>query len=307
LSGCGYIGEPRPPALHVPQPVADLRVLEYGDHLIFDFTIPPLTTEGLAIAELGPTELLAGPAVTPFDLGKWEAGAETIPLAVEKPGAVQKDLPAGKWVGKDMTFAVRLSSVRGRKSALSNAVTIPVQPPLPVPAAFHAESTAAGVKLTWSGTEPSFRVLRQGPGEQNPSALGETNKPEYLDPSAQFDRTYRYIVQALSGKSESEISAPVSVTPKDVFPPAVPSGLTVVSGIGTIELAWDRDTDSDLKGYRVYRAAGSGEFQRVAEVEVPAYSDREIESGKRYRYAISAVDQSGNESARSAAADAVAQ
>ena len=33
-------------------------------------------------------------------------------------------------------------------------------------------------------------------------------------------------------------------------------------------------------------------------VETPAYSDHAVESGKRYRYAVSAVDQLGNESAR---------
>ena len=42
-------------------------------------------------------------------------------------------------------------------------------------------------------------------------------------------------------------------------------------------------------------------------VEAPNYSDRRVASGKRYRYAISAVDLLGNESARSQPVEAAAQ
>jgi len=308
LSGCGYVGEPLPPALHIPQRVQDLRVLQYGDRLVIDFTIPPVTTEGLAVKELGPTELTAGPNATPFDRAKWEAAAETIPLPTDKAGAVHDEIPAGKWAGKDMVFGVRASNARGRKSAWSNLVFLGVQAPLPVPAGLRAEATASGVKLTWSDTAPSYRVLRKGPDEQKPSVLAETEKSEHLDATAQFDRTYEYIVQGLRDKAESEVSAPVSITPKDVFPPAVPSRLTVVAGIGTVELAWDRDTEPDLRGYRVYRSVDGGEFQRIVDlVDVPAYSDHNIQAGKRYRYAVTAVDQVGNESACSTPGEATAQ
>lgn len=283
-------------------------MLQYGDRLVIDFTISPLTTEGLALKELGPSELLAGPNAAPFDVSKWQAAAETIPLTTGKPGAVHEEIPAANWTGKDVIFAVRASNAKGRKAALSNLVSIRVQPPPAVPAAVRAEATASGVKLTWSGNEPSYRVLRKGPDEQKPSILAETNKPEYLDASAQFDRTYEYSVQGLRDKAESEISAPVSITPNDVFPPAIPSGLTVVAGIGTIELAWNRNTEPDLRGYRVYRAVGDGPFLRITDlVDVPAYSDRNVETGKRYRYAVTSVDQVGNESARSEPGEATAQ
>ncbi len=307
LWGCGYIGEPMPPALNIPQAVKDLRVVQYGDRLVIDFTISSLTTEQLPVKQLGEIELRVGPGSTPFDASRWVAGAKEIPVAAEKPGAVQREVPAGEWTGKDVVVGVRLSNAHGRKSPWSNLALLQVQTPVPVPAAVKAEPTAAGVKLAWSGAAPSFRVFRKGPGEQKPSVIGETGKPEYLDASAQFDRAYEYIVQALRDKAESEVSAIVTVTPKDIFPPAPPSGLTVIIGVGTIELAWDRNTEPDLRGYRVHRAGENGEFRPIAEfVDVPAYSDRKFESGKRYRYSVTAMDQAGNESARSAAVDAIA-
>jgi hypothetical protein len=307
LWGCGYIGEPMPPALKIPQAVQDLRVVQYGDRLVVDFTIPSLTTERLTIKELGPVELRVGPGGTPFDVNRWVAAAKEIPVNFDMPGAVQKEVPAGEWTGKEVVVGVRLSNTRGRKSPWSNLVSVQVQSPVPAPVAVKAEPTAAGVKLTWSGVAPSFRVFRKGPSEQKPSVLGESGKPEYLDASAQFDRTYEYIVQALRDKAESEVSAPVSVTPKDTFPPAPPAGLTVVTGVSTIELAWERNTEPDLRGYRVYRASDNGDFSRIAEfVDVPAYSDHKFESGKRYRYAVTAIDLVGNESARSALVDTIA-
>ena len=61
-----------------------------------------------------------------------------------------------------------------------------------------------------------------------------------------------------------------------------------------------------FKGYHVYRAEGDGEFQKIATlVEAPAYSDATAQKGKRYRYAVTAVDTSGNESARSNPQEAI--
>ena len=67
-----------------------------------------------------------------------------------------------------------------------------------------------------------------------------------------------------------------------------------------------RDTDADLAGYRVYRAAAGGAWQKLADVSaVPNYSDASGEHGKTYRYAISAFDKAGNESERSSPVEIV--
>jgi fibronectin type 3 domain-containing protein len=80
----------------------------------------------------------------------------------------------------------------------------------------------------------------------------------------------------------------------------MPMGLTALAGINTIELSWDRNTEEDLKGYRIYRALEAGPFERLAElVEDPAYSDKSVTPGKKYKYAVSSIDQAGNESAKS--------
>ena len=125
----------------------------------------------------------------------------------------------------------------------------------------------------------------------------------HVDPEAKNGQEYEYRVQSFVGSAESEWSPYVKITPKDVFPPEVPAGLTALAGISTVELSWDPSTAEDLKAYRVYRSEDNGEFKVVADVDTPAYSDKQAQAGKLYRYAISSIDQTGNESAKSAPAE----
>ncbi len=76
-------------------------------------------------------------------------------------------------------------------------------------------------------------------------------------------------------------------------------------GPNSIELAWDPNTEPDLSGYRIYRSAAGGPFEKLADVQpVPSYSDKSAKKDTAYRYQISAMDRAGNESPRSAPADA---
>ena len=40
LSGCGYAGEPLPPALSRPMRVTDLQAVERGENIAVQFTVP---------------------------------------------------------------------------------------------------------------------------------------------------------------------------------------------------------------------------------------------------------------------------
>jgi fibronectin type 3 domain-containing protein len=126
-----------------------------------------------------------------------------------------------------------------------------------------------------------------------------------VDPITEEDAEFTYRVQALlpAGKAvaEGEKSHAVSVTYKDVFPPAVPSALTAIAGVGSIELTWEPNHEPDLRGYQVYRAEASGALAKLGEVTGEViYSDKTVVHAKRYVYAVSAVDKLGNESKLSA-------
>ena len=96
--------------------------------------------------------------------------------------------------------------------------------------------------------------------------------------------------------------------PVHARPPAAPAGLRAVASAASIELSWDANSEPDLAGYRVYRSTNGSAFEKIADGnEIPAYSDRAVEAGKTYRYVVTAVDKSGNESGRSAEAEGVLQ
>jgi fibronectin type 3 domain-containing protein len=96
----------------------------------------------------------------------------------------------------------------------------------------------------------------------------------------------------------------VTFTAADVFPPAVPSGVTALAAADSINVAWHRNTEPDLKGYCVYRSTNNGPFERQGDlIGVPTYTDRKVEHGKTYAYRVTAVDKRGNESEPSSSVD----
>jgi hypothetical protein len=135
----------------------------------------------------------------------------------------------------------------------------------------------------------------------------------FLDQTFEWEKTYSYrstvvSVVEIAGKPsevEGDDTPEAKVFAHDVFPPAVPTGLQAVfSGPGQqpfIDLIWAPVTDSDLAGYNVYRhESGSAPVKLNPEpVKTPAFRDVQIAPGKTYFYSVSAVDQRGNESARS--------
>jgi len=287
LYGCGTIGEPMYPSLNIPVRITDLRVLEHESALVIDFTIPNQTTDGVTVKSVRGVVL--------------RVGDREVAVDKNRPGPVHVQTPVEGLAGKEVLVHVRLIGAKGHESDWSNPITITVVPPLATPAQLKAEGVPEGVKITWSAPgESHFRVYRLA------EKIGESDGPEYVDKTTEYGKTYQYSVQGVNGAAESGISETASITTKDVFPPAVPAGLTASPGINSVELAWDRNTEPDFKGYRVYRSVDNGPFQLIGDmIDGPSFSDKNIEAGKHYRYAVSTVDRVGNESNQSAAVEVI--
>ena len=150
-----------------------------------------------------------------------------------------------------------------------------------------------------------------------------------LDRDIRLGHSYEYRAQrvaqlTLDGQTlelAGELSPPVEVEVQDVFPPAVPTGLAAVATAAqpasestaenaaaeaatppSIDLSWRPVTDTDLAGYIVYRREAEGGWQRISPAQpqvAPAFHDAQVLAGHTYRYRVSAVGQSGHESAPS--------
>ena len=304
LTSCGYIGDPLPPLANIPTRVTDLAAIQRGGRIIAHFTVPQLTTEDKPIPRPVTFDLRVGPnASDHFDENQWASQARHIP-APEVTGAMATyEIPSTDWIGKEVLLSARVTAGNGKQSGWSNFVVLPVIAAPAVPESVTATATAQGVRLTWRAPANRFRVLRRT-ADTEYAVAATVEAPEWTDTAAEFGKAYHYEVQALvalpNGKlAESDHSAEASITPKDTFPPATPTGLHADPAPASIELAWDRNTEPDLSGYHVYRAAAGGAFEKVADVsQIPSWSDRAVEPGKTYRYTVTAVDQAGNESPR---------
>jgi hypothetical protein len=146
-----------------------------------------------------------------------------------------------------------------------------------------------------------------------------------LDKDIRFGESYEYRAQrvarvTVNGRTlelAGPFSAPLRIDAINFFPPAVPKGLAAVATAGengagpAIDLSWQPDTEADLAGYIVYRrepAAGEGNagWQRISPAQPvvgPGNHDANVQPGHTYEYAVSAIDQEGHESARSAGAE----
>ena len=299
LSACGYVGPPLPPTLDIPVTITDFRAWEYGNNIEFEFTLPSKTTENLDLTGFRSIELRAR---------EDPSQGTIVPLQLAKPGPFTGQVPAQPWIGKTIVLQVRATGPKGKASEWSNPASLAVIPPLATPSVPKALNVSQGVELTWTGVGPHYRIFRAEANGQ-PQRIADSDTTRYLDETTAYGTRYRYQIQSVAGENQwSVLSDAVEITPADTFAPAVPEGLGAVPTPQSIELAWTRNTETDLGGYNIYRSVDNSPFDKYASlVDVPTFSDSKIEAGKRYRYEISAVDLTGNESARTAPVEAIAQ
>jgi hypothetical protein len=243
--------------------------------------------------------------------------------------------------GYALVYRVRTRASRKRASADSNTVTVRLVPVAERIAFLRATVTETAVELSWqaptrtSAGDPlpaisEYRVYR---GELDPASADAAAKDilqakwksplallasapanSYRDALFDFGKTYLYVVRtvispAASNAIESSDSNPAIVTPRDIFPPAVPQGLVAAVIVGSptnppeVDLSWPINLETDLAGYRVYRSEQEGTPGQLVTPDLllsPAYRDTSVQPGRLYWYSVTSVDHSGNESAPSA-------
>jgi len=245
--------------------------------------------------------------------------------------------------GAALAYRVRTRASRKRASADSNTVTVRVYPVPGRIASVQSRATESAIELSWSAPVrtsggdplPAFSGYHIYRSELDPTSADAASKDltqakwislltllasspttSYRDTFFDFGKTYLYVIRSviLAGGNELESgdSAPVIVTPRDIFPPAAPQGLVAAVLPGTspgsleVDLSWSINLETDLAGYRVYRSeepGTRGQHLTPDLLPTPSYRDTSVLPGHRYWYSVTAVDRAGNESEPSAPAD----
>jgi len=332
LSGCGTPGAPQPPSLNLPEPVTDLSATRTGNQVALSWTVPRRTTDKLILKDPVTVRVCRQEAAGPYIA----AGSQLFASAADATWTETLPAPLNQGSPRILTYFVELRNRKGRSAGLSNAaVVLAGAPPAPV-AGLRVELSKQGAVLHWtpddetaavrlqrklltpSPTKPKQGVAAPPPESVEQSLLIEdVQQGQALDKTIRFGETYEYRAQRVSRVSvdgtiqelAGELSPPVQIAAVDVFPPAVPVGLVAIvtpaeNGAETaIDLSWEPDAEPDLAGYSVYRREEDGPWERISPVKPvvgPAFHDTRVQPGHTYRYAVSAIDQGGHESARSA-------
>jgi len=333
LAGCGTPGAPMPPSLNLPDPVSDLAVVRIGDMVTLQWTMPRRNTDKLLLKSDVDVRVCRREGT-----GTCDAAGPDLKLAPGSAGSFHETLPAKLLAGspRPLTYFVELKNDHGRSAGMSNgAEVLAGATPAPVEG-LAAEVRKDGVVLRWTPGSPGQPVRlerrlltpqpanqKQGPFTPPPQPVKQDllvdADPQYgraIDKQIQVDNTYEYRAQrivriAVGGKTlelDSSFTLPLRVDVRDIFPPAIPAGLAAVATTGesnggnAIDLSWQPDTEADLVGYIVYRREDGQTWQRISPAQPvlsPAFHDAHVTPGHTYYYAVSAIDQSGHESARS--------
>jgi chitodextrinase len=262
-----------------------------------------------------PPGLAGTPAASPPSIAlSWGASTDdTGPVSyrVYRGGALVATVGSPGWTdtsvvsGTTYAYSVRAIDAAGNLGdATSTTVTADFTPPA-APASLSAAWAGAPsrVELTWPAATDdvgvaAYEVSRDG------SVLGTTSSTAFTDTAIAPSTTYTYSVVAIDGGGNRSPAVSAAVTtPGDASAPSVPGGLTAkaVSGPWRVKLSWLPSTDDvGVTAYRVYRDGAP-----IATVGgATKYTDSAVVGGKKYRYAVTALDAAGNESALSPAVTA---
>ena len=333
FAGCGVQAPPQPPRVEIPQPIKDLNAAQIGRTVHLTFVLPLLAIDGELLTK--PVTLNIFRNDTPAGRQPEAPDASGKPWLTITPKELAGYTRAGKvdypvqlssqefrgLVGSTFSFSV-IAFTRGfrghpRESEPSNVAQAGIIDVTGPATNLQAKATQTAVLLTWdrptetlTGLPPAhlsgYRVYQSMTGKLNSfQLLGKASSNHFEDKNFQFDRQYYFRVSAITtvgeNAAESEPSAPVSITPRDVFPPPVPTGLTAVNAAGAVDLLWNASSGSDLAGYNVYRSTGGSPFERINKqpVPTPIFHDATVAPDRQYEYAVTAVDTIGNESGKS--------
>jgi hypothetical protein len=331
---CGKIGDPVPPIPRAPLTVKELTATQLGTRLRLLF--PLVRTRNWIQPERIDIYRLIEPAdapqgVTPADYAARSTLIASLPgseipetsaqVTFDDPLEIKPNISPSRY-----RYAVRVVDRNGRSGDLSNyAIIGPLADLARPPGNVTARVAQFDIEITWSppqsnesGSTPAnvagyniYRKTGDALARLNATPITEL---KYSDRGFQFGETYEYFVRTVSFRSgssnlsdaiESNDGPVITVTPKDTYAPAPPDSIKVASINAIVSLFWPSNSEPDLAGYNIYRSEDESLpperwLKLTPRLHTPTtFRDDKVQVGKKYYYQLTAVDTSGNESARS--------
>jgi len=334
LVACGKKGPPVAPERRLPLAPSGLHGAVDDDGIVLTWINPTTRVDTSRLRDLTTlrihrrqdtdgaplkSAMLSGDRVVGYD--------ELAVIRLDAPAPAEVQGGTVRWVdrkglalGRQYVYVVTAEDSLGRSSAPSERLAIVFLAAPKAPQRVVATAGDRRIRLSWDaptefsdGTPVSgelrYQVLR-GPaveGALDPVTPAPVPSTTFTDTGVENDVEYRYAVRAVRmdprAMATGAASATVAISPVKTTPPGPPSSLVAIPTPGAVRLAWVPGPEEDVALYAVYRAVGTGPFERIATTTRvnTVYVDRNVQRGATYRYAVTAIDSARrpNESQRS--------
>lgn len=302
----------------------EVAAATFGDKLVIMLPLPEPPPAAAASTEKKPA---SGTEKTTTTTAKPGTGS-----ALPSPPSATSTAPAAP-TDSIHYYAIRAYGPKNDRSAFSNQAALIAKPPPPPPGEVKVTGKPEGVEVSWTapaapaGATPAaapaaapaaghppaatqkilgFNVYRRDASAKTFGAPVRAALPDarsIVDVTARFGESYIYGVAAIAEPGplvESAIQSEAEIKYVDRYPPPVPADVVALAEAGKVRVVWRASAAPDLAGYLVSRREGpAGAWKKLTETAIPdvQYVDGSVATGATYTYRVTAVDQSGNESA----------
>ena len=335
IAGCGKRRPPLPPVERVQQRTELLSGAQQGNEVILSWPAPRRNAPNSSVQSIRRIDVyrLAEKPGAPLALTEDEFAARATLVGSVTYEQIQtagdtltyKDVLELAGQPTRLRYALRYVNASGQRASFSNFLTIEPaariarEPTLLTPPKVAEDA----ITIAWQpptanidGSTPvnllGFNIYRT---DETQTEIGSQpinaqliSGTEYADKNFQFGKDYRYIVRAVSlgtggAQVESLNSNAVSVSPKDIFPPAAPERPSIAApepSSARLAIFFAANKESDIAGYNIYRSTDPDlpkqNWTKLNQTLLTrtTFQDDKVESGKTYYYYVVAVDKAGN-------------
>lgn len=224
-------------------------------------------------------------------------GSPVLVKNIDNKSTVSADFPQAT-IGVSKTYGIVTVDDDGNLSDLSttaSASAVDLVAPT-VPTNLTTTSTDKQVTLSWSNSSDEIGVASYSV-KKNGTFVDTTNGTSYVFTGLTNATSYTFSVAATDTSGNTSSYASKTATPLDNISPAVPSDVTATEGDNRIIYSWSENTEDDFVNYKFY---AFGETTPIYIGNLESYTVSGLTNGVEYCYQVSAIDSSGNESAKSA-------
>jgi len=335
VSGCGKRRPPLPPVERVQQRTEFLSGAQQGNEVILSWPAPQRNAPDSSVQSIRRIDVyrLAEKPGAPLTLTEEEFSARATLVGSVTSEQIQtagdtlsyRDVLELAGQPTRLRYALRYVNASGQRAAFSNFLSIEPAARIAQAPTLKAEPKIAEDAITISWQPPKANIDNSTPvnllgynvyrADEAQTELGNQainsaliSGTEYADKNFQFGKDYRYIVRAVSlgtggAQVESLNSNSISVSPRDIFPPAAPERPSIAApepSSARLAIFFAANKETDIAGYNIYRSTDPDlpkqEWTKLNQTLLTrtTYQDDKVEPGKTYYYYVTAIDKTGN-------------